>query len=417
MGTIKENKGMNRENIKPYKAVVVGGGASGLLLAIRLAEKFGSASVLLVERLDRVGKKLLSTGNGQCNLGNVDGDFKHYHGNGGEFCREIISRYTNSVKSVFLSLGVPFTVDGEKVYPLSKQASSVVDALRFKLDGLGVKTQTGVKITSVKKSGGIFTLTDENNFSYFAENVVLCVGGKSQKHLGTDGSSYSLLTGFGHRLTELYPSIVQLKVKDLLRIKGLKGLKQKVSAKAVLDGVEVAESYGDLMFTDYGLSGNVAFYLSSYLSGKNGGVIEVDFCPELSRSALYDVLKTKRENCPYLSGEYLLSGIMNTKISASVLRNERVGNLSLKIDAFDLSKVVDAIKNYKIEISGTMGFDSSQVTKGGISVDGFDSLTLESKLVDNLYAAGEVLDVDGDCGGYNLNWAFCSALAVADGIL
>lgn len=408
---------MNRENVNPYKVIIIGGGASGLVLAISLANKFQSDSVLLLEKLDRVGKKLLSTGNGRCNLSNTDNEFIHYHSENNGYFNEIINRYSSKVSEFFKTIGVPFSVEENKVYPLSKQASSVVDALRFKLESIGEIVRTSIRANSIKKQNNTFEVLCENGEKFYAQNVVVCVGGKAQKHLGTDGSSYSLLTGFNHTLTKLYPSIVQLKVKDLLRIKGLKGLKQKVSAKALVNGKPVAFTEGDLMFTEYGLSGNVAFYLSSYLSGKNGGAIEVDFCPELSKDELYSLLLAKQKDCGYLIGEYLLSGVMNLKISQSILRNEKIANLQGGVDSVDLSKVVSAVKNYRIDILDTMGFDNAQVTKGGIRVDDFNPTTLESKLVSGLYATGEVLDIDGDCGGYNLNWAFCSALAVSDSIL
>ncbi len=408
---------MNREKQTPFKAIIIGGGASGLMLSIALGKKFGGSNVLLIEKLDRVGKKLLSTGNGRCNLANVDNELVHYHSENNGYFNEIIKKYSSEVPKFFNELGVPLSVEDNKVYPLSKQASSVVDALRFKLESIGVTTLTGIRANRVKKSGEIFTVLCENGKEFYAQNVVVSVGGKSQKHLGTDGTSYSLLENFNHSLTKLYPSIVQLKVKDLFRIKGLKGLKQKVSAKAIVDGKVVAKTEGDIMFTDYGLSGNVAFYLSSYLAGKKNGVIEVDFCPELNSEELLSFLKQKQRDCYYLKAEYILSGIINLKISQSLLRNENAGNLQGDISSLNVSKVLSAVKNYKIEILDVLGFDGAQVTKGGIKVKDFNPLTLESKLEKGLYATGEVLDIDGDCGGYNLNWAFCSALAVSDSIL
>ncbi len=408
---------MNRENYSPFKAIIIGGGASGLALSIALGEKFGGSNVLLIEKLDRVGKKLLSTGNGRCNLANLDNELVHYHSENNGYFNEIIKKYSSEVPKFFKEIGVPLSVEDNKVYPLSKQASSVVDALRFKLESIGVIALTGIRANCVKKSGENFIVLCENGNEFYAQNVIVSVGGKSQKHLGTDGTSYSLLENFNHSLTKLYPSIVQLKVKDLHRIKGLKGLKQKVSAKAMVDGKVLAETEGDLMFTEYGLSGNAIFYLSSYLAGKKNCSIEVDFCPELSSEELFSILKQKQKDCYYLKAEYILSGIINLKISQSLLRNENAGNLQGDISSLNVSKVLNAVKNYKIEISETLGFDGAQVTKGGIKVKDFNPLTLESKFEKGLYATGEVLDIDGDCGGYNLNWAFCSALAVADSIL
>ena len=406
---------MNRENQGVFKAIIVGAGASGLALAVKLSLRFGGENIALIERLDRVGKKLLSTGNGQCNLTNVDCDFSHFHSENVGFYNNIITKYGKpSVYNFFESLGIPLTQDGDKVYPLSKQASSVLDALRFKISSLTTKCFLNEKIVDIKKQGELFYLYSESGKTYKSQNVIVAVGGNSQKHLGTDGSSYSLLENLGHKKTKLYPSIVQLKA-DVKRLKGLKGLKQKVTGLSILDGKVVAKSYGDIMFTDYGLSGNVAFYLSSYFAGKTNTFIEIDFCPELSEVELTKLIKNKQTNCSYLTVEHLLSGIMNTKIASAILRNSNV-NLDLTVDKINADKISKLIKTYRVEILGSLGFDGAQVTKGGIKVCDFDDITLQSKLIKNLYATGEVLDVDGDCGGYNLTWAFSSAFAVADAI-
>ncbi len=406
---------MNRENKGIFKAVIIGAGASGLALAIKLSLRFGGENVALVERLDRVGKKLLSTGNGQCNLTNLDSDLSHFHSEKSGFCDNIIKKYGNqSVYKFFENLGIPLIDDGDKVYPLSKQASSVLDALRFKISALNTQLFPNTKIINMKKQGELFTLYSESGETFKAHNVIVAVGGSSQKHLGTDGSSYNLLENFGHKKTKLYPSIVQLKA-GVKKLKGLRGLKQKVSARAIVGGKALAKYNGDIMFTDYGLSGNVAFYLSSYFAGKENTYIEIDFCPELSSEELSLVLKNKQKNCSYLTLEHYLSGIMNGKIASSLLKNSGFDILS-PVGSVNADEISSVIKNYRVDVLGSLGFDGAQVTKGGIKTTEFDDKTLQSNLVKNLYAAGEVLDVDGDCGGYNLTWAFSSAFAVADAI-
>ena len=171
-----------------------------------------------------------------------------------------------------------------------------MDALRFKISALKVKTILGEKVIDVSAQNSVFSIRFESGKTIRAESVVIAVGGSAQKHLGTDGSSYNLLEKFGHKRTKLYPSIVQLKA-DVIRLKGLKGLKQKVSATAIVGGKKVADTSGDIMFTDYGLSGNVAFYLSSYFAGCKDTAIEIDFCPELSVDELSYLLKKKQKNC------------------------------------------------------------------------------------------------------------------------
>ena len=407
---------MNRENHRIFKAIIIGAGASGLALAIKLSQKFGGENIALIERLDRVGKKLLTTGNGQCNLTNSNCKISDFHGKNIENIENILNKYgSNAVCSFFEDLGILLTCDGDKIYPLSKQASSVLDALRLKLSSLKTNLILNTKLIGLNRENGVYKITAESGEVYYSYNAIVAVGGSAQKHLGTDGSSYLLLEKLGHKKTDLYPSIVQLKA-DVKKLKGLKGLKQKVMATALLNGKSVATTGGEIMFTDFGLSGNVAFYLSSYFAGKSGMSIALDFCPELSHQQLFNALCKKQKNCNYLTAEYLLQGIMNNKIASAILKNSNI-DLSLPIDKVDVKAVTNLVKNYQISVLGTLGFDNAQVTKGGIELSGFNSQTLESKLSSGLYATGEVLDVDGNCGGYNLTWAFSSAFLVADAIL
>ncbi|MBR6737116.1 MAG: aminoacetone oxidase family FAD-binding enzyme [Clostridia bacterium] len=402
---------MNRENTKKYKYLIVGGGVSALALSVLLASKEGGESVAVLERLDRVGKKLLSTGNGQCNVLPLSNETSNYHGENPSFFNQILKKYGNSEITAFLkSLGVILTLDGDKYYPYSKQASSVLDAFRFKIESLGVNVFTGEKVTQITKENN-FKIVTESKSEYCSQNVIIATGGSAQKSFGTDGNGYNLLKSFGHTVTPIYPSIVQLKT-NLKQVKGLKGLKQKVNAKAVVNGKELASFYGDVMFTDYGVSGNATFYLSSYLYA--GGDMVIDFCPDISQLELTNILKEKQISCPYLTAEYLLSGIINNKIACAVLRNGGF-NLSGSISSLNAEKVALAIKNYVLSVNGTMGFENAQVTKGGVKTSEF-GLDMQSKLVSGLYATGEVLDVDGDCGGFNVKWALASALALYGGI-
>ncbi len=400
---------------KIFKAIIIGGGASGLTLAIELSKKYGGQNIGLVERLDRVGKKILSTGNGQCNFTNTDMNLSHYHSEVKDFCESAITKYSqNFVIDYFKNLGVLSIVEEEKVYPLSKQASSILDALRFKLQSLNTRIYLNSKIVKIKKDK-IFEVCIENGESLFSENVILSCGGKSGSHLGSDGSSYKLFEEFGHSLTKLTPTLVQLKT-ETSKIKGLKGLKQKCEVKLLEDNKVVKEVLGDVLFTDYGVSGNAIFSISSYVKYINSLLI-IDFCPQIPSKDLEKALLLKQKNCPYLTCEYLLGGIINTKIASSLLRNLNICNLNESIKDVDVKKIVFAIKNYELKIIGCLDFDMSQATRGGLNCNQFDKNTLQSKLVKGLYATGEVLDVVGDCGGYNLQWAFSSAFLVSESIL
>ena len=406
---------MNRENGGVYKAIIVGAGASGIVASIGLQSKFSNCKISLFEKLDRACKKLLVTGNGQCNLTNESVDVINFHSAQQGFCNHVIEKYGNKrIISFFENLGVPCVVDGGKVFPMSKQASSVVDALRFKLQSAGVELYSSTEIVSAKKVNGVFEVKDNNGKTYTAENLIISVGGQAQKHLGTDGRSYALLESFGHKKTKLFPSIVQLKC-DTQKIKGLKGLKQKAKLTAIVNGNSVKSFTGDLLFTEFGISGNSVFNLSPYLVDKQNALISVDFCPDITLEGLTSLIKRKQKDCSYLSGEYLLSGVMNNKIAFSVLKSLGY-NLNQNITKYNAENIASQVKNFTLKVTGGLGFDNAQVTKGGISTVDFDDKTMQSKLVKGLYAIGEVLDVDGDCGGYNLTWAFNTAFCVIDGI-
>ena len=404
---------MIRENLKVFKAIIIGAGASGLVASIELAKVFKGENIALIEKLNRVGKKILSTGNGQCNLSNISPLLDGYHSNVKGFYNYALNKYDAKSFTKFLNeLGILTTVEDDKIYPLSKQASSVLDGLRFKVESLNVNTFLDSRVEKITKDK-IFNVFLSNGEVLKGENVIVAVGGKSQSHLGTDGSSYELLTSFGHKLTKLYPSLVQLKT-DKNKIKGMKGLKLKANVKVVSNNIVIKERDGEVLFTDYGVSGNAIFYLSSYAVDKKCSLI-LDLVPSVDNEALTKFLIEKKANCPYLTLENFLSGIINNKIASAVIRNSGF-DLNMQVKCVDVKKIAEFIKNYSLDVVGSMGYDNSQVTKGGIAVSDFNDKTLESKIVKGLYATGEVLDVDGDCGGFNLQWAYSSARVVSDSL-
>ncbi len=398
---------MNRENFKVFKVIIIGGGMSGLVSATLLSKEFGGENIAVLERLNRVGKKILATGNGWCNLTNENLSPLNYHGENIEFANYAINNFNKeSLVGFFENLGVKLVKENNKYYPLSKQASSVLDALRFNLEYKKVNVFTEQKVVKIQKKNHFCILTESGD-KFYSENVIVAVGGKSSKHLGSDGSSYNLLTDFGHTLTKLYPSLVQLKC-DKQDVKGLKGLKAQVSLFAKTDKITSPKFNGELLFTDYGVSGNAVFSVSSYVAGQTDSKLYVDFCPSMNSFELQAFLDKKINNCPYLTCENLLSGIIPNKIAQRLFINNGI-SLESKVKDIKSSKIVGFIKNTEYKIIGDLGFDNSQVTHGGILTDKFDSKTMQSKLLKGLYAVGEVLDIDGDCGGYNLQWAYSSA--------
>ncbi|MBO4323449.1 MAG: aminoacetone oxidase family FAD-binding enzyme [Clostridia bacterium] len=393
-----------------YSIVIIGGGFSGLIAAEILSEKYG-AKVAVIERNDRVGKKILSTGNGRGNFTNEVLSEKNYHSLMGANTSYAIEKFGNkSIKDYFASLGVLSSSEEDKVYPSSFQASSLLDALRSKLAYNGGKEITGEKCLEVSLHDGKFFIKTSSG-EYSADKVVLSCGGKSGKQFGTDGTAYSLAAPFGHKVTKLYPSLVQIKTSTD-SIKGLKGIKQVARLKAYEGDKLLSESVGDILFTDYGVSGNAAFYLSSYITNKPNSRLIAEFLPEKTEKEIEDFL-VEKSRLGFVKAEDALLGVVNKQLGRAIMK--KIG-----ANAFDektAKKAAKEIKNFELKVLGTLGFDYSQVTRGGIEFNGVNERTFESKYVKGLYIIGEMLDVDGDCGGYNLQWAYSSARCAAEDLL
>ena len=400
---------------KIIKTAIIGGGAAGLFLANRLGLRKGG--ICLFERGERLGRKLSATGNGQGNLTNVYAEKTAYFSATDQTDKKaaLIRQYPpQSLISDMEKLGLLLTQEERgRVYPAGKQASSITDALRFSLPRLGVETRLFTQIVRLEKKDGLFALTAKNGDEteiYYAENVVLCTGGKAAKNFGTDGSAYALAQGFGHTVTPLYPSLVQLKTPTnaIKTWKGIRAGKVGVAAKWQENGEDKTHALvGDVIFTDYGVSGDAIFRISAFIADKiaDGVTLSIDFLPEFSAKRLYKALVDKRQNLPDLPQEELLCGMVNNQIGRAIMRQANG----------DMQKAVSLLKKFELPVTGSLGFDYAQVTKGGVPLNETDE-RLQSVFVNGLYFAGEILDVDGECGGFNLQWAYSSACAVADAI-
>lgn len=393
---------------KVYKTIVIGGGAGGLLSAVELLRgkgAFDGQDVLILERNERVGKKLIATGNGQGNLMNEKFGANYYYGDA-KFINDFIANAEEiNLKKYLEGLGIYQTVakDG-KMYPLSKQASAVLDIIRAYLEHKNCTILTGKKVTKVLKGKRIFEVFVGNE-KFYAQTVIFATGGSAGKQFGTDGSAYSLVESLGHKKTEVYPSLVQLKT-DNTKIKGLKGLKETARVTSFCGQKPLMTAEGDLLFTDFGVSGSTIFSLSASVADKKGAYLIVEFLPSLSFSQVEKIVR-ERQNKPYVKKEDLLCGILNKRIGQQVLKSA---------NSDSATDIAYAIKNFKLSITGSLDFSYAQVTRGGIKTDKVDSKTYQSKLVEGLYLVGEVLNVDGDCGGYNLTFAFVSGITAAKSI-
>ena len=387
---------------------IIGGGASGMAAALAAAENPGN-QVIMIERQARVGRKLQATGNGRCNLSNLHAGSQGYHGENPRFSDYAIDRFPPEETLIwFQNLGL-FTVaePSGRVYPYSDQANSVVDVLRFALEKPNITQKLGFEVEKVKKTGAGFRLEGSAE-TVECDKLIIACGGLAGTKLGGTMSGYKFLRGMGHKCTKLRPTLVQLK-SGWSGVQGLKGVRCNCHAAIYHNGQLHSEGAGELQFTEYGISGPVIFEISRDVCQEKGEwVCRLDFLPEISAEALASELQ-RRRNTPLPASE-LLTGILHNRLgrvlsqSAGISQNRKVAELT----DYDIQQAVRAVKNFEIGLTEPMGMDSAQVTAGGIFTKEFDDRTMESRIVPGLYACGEVLDIDGDCGGYNLQWAWSS---------
>jgi len=390
------------------QVAVIGGGASGMTAALTAAEDSGN-QVLLIEKQPRVGKKLLATGNGRCNLTNLNASAAHYHGTHPEFVQPALDRFPpETVLDYFYRLGLVCSRQyGGRVYPLSGSAASVLDVLRYALDSRHVTVLTDRAVTRICRKNHGFTIeTGEETFR--ADTLIVACGGLAGGRNGGAPDGYDLLKSLGHHCTGLYPALVPLRT-DTDYPRSLKGIRSDARLRLIRNGTLLAEGKGELQFVEKGISGPAAFDISRAAS-VNGGTVHIDFLGDLTVPALLALLVQRRTASPELEASALFSGIVHSRIG-TVLVKAAGFRPSAPLRDFtdrDLQRLAETAKDFTLPVRGTESFDAAQVTAGGISTAEFFPQTLESRLVPGLYACGEVLDIDGDCGGYNLQWAWAS---------
>ena len=389
---------------------VIGGGASGMIAAIT-ARKSGK-EVVVLERKDRILKKVLITGNGRCNITNVNADISNYFGKNISSVENILNSFNpQDTMDFFNGLGIICNEENRgKVYPLSGQASSVVDALRFEAERLGVRIETEFYVRKIEKEGFKFKIYSEERKKIEAGRVVIAAGGQSYPELGSNGSGFELAKELGHSVTKLSPSIVQLK-SEKHQVKGLQGIKTDVAVTAYGDNKKICTYDGELLFTDYGISGNVVFNISFVMPLYKNVEFEIDFMEKFDYNELYEILKERKKMMSHLTMENYFNGMINKKLGQFLSKVSGIEKLSKPVKDLndsEIRKLCTVLKKYRIKILDTTGFKNAQVTAGGVSLDEVNSETLESKIVKGLYFSGEVLDVYGECGGFNLQWAWAS---------
>jgi len=394
--------------------LVIGGGASGIIAAISALRS--GAKVTLVERNSRLGKKVLVTGNGRCNITNTKITSENYHGKNPRFVNDVFAHFDNkNTLEFFENLGIVTKVEENgRVFPISGQASSVVDVLTHYLKDLGCNFLYDTKVSDLKKVGDSFKVSIEDKSTLNFNKVIIACGGKSVPALGSDGSGYDLATNLGHEITTIWPALVQVKLKDDF-FEEIKGVKIDGSASLIIDGKVVKKEIGEILFTHYGLSGPVILKFSreikeNILSGEKV-MISLALLQEFDFEKLDKFLMERFNNLSKKALKTSFLGFIQKRLIPHLLKNAGIINIDKKcaeISAKERKAIVNTLLDWEFEVQDTNGFKNSQVTAGGVKTDEVNSKTLESKKVEGLYFCGEVLDIDGDSGGYNLQFAWSS---------
>lgn len=396
------------------RVAIIGGGASGLVAAISAARN--NADVTIYEKMDRVGKKILATGNGRCNLTNKNISILNYHGKSPEYVKKIFEFFgVEKTLSFFEELGIyPYIDDSGNVYPNSLQSSSVLDVLRIEIDRLGVKEIKNCEIIELRKNKETFTIIDNNKKKYIADSVIVSCGGKASPQLGSNGSGYKLVEKFNHNIVDPFPALVQLKLKSDF-LKRLKGVKFEGKIKVIANNKTIREDTGEILFTDYGVSGIPVLQISRMTIEKFITNIEtyviIDMFTKFEKYELFELIENRIRHMKNKTIEESFIGLINKRLIPVILKEAHIKDIKEKcinLNKKEIYQIVDILKSWKFKVTGYNSWQQAQATAGGIETSYIDSTTLESKKVKGLYIAGEILDIDGDCGGYNLQWAWSS---------
>ena len=393
------------------KILILGGGASGMMAALSAASEPHN-TVTLLERQGRVGKKLMATGNGRCNLTNTRLTPANYHSADPAFVLPALSAFgVEKTLDFFHALGLlTVTEDSGRVYPLSDQANSVVDVLRFALEARSVSVVCGCDVIEVRKKARGWQATAATGETYFGDKLIVSCGGCAGKKIGGTRSGYYLLSQLGHSCTELLPALTQIKT-DTDYVRSLKGVRADCLLRLKIGGQLAAQSEGELQFTEFGISGPVSFEVSRAASvGGGEQTVLLNFLRHYSPEQVFELLRAKCAAFPNLPCEELLAGIVQARLGKVIVKRAGLDADAPLSGVSDdaLHSVTALLQSFSLRVEGVMGMDSAQVTVGGVPTSEFDPQTLESRLAPGVFATGEVLDIDGDCGGFNLQWAWSS---------
>jgi predicted Rossmann fold flavoprotein len=397
-----------------YDVMIIGAGASGLMAAITAARS--GSSVLMLERKEKAGKKILATGNGKCNFTNLVQKPECYRSNDSTFAMKVLSCFDVQKTLLFFEeLGIyPKERDGY-YYPNSEQAASVQQVLLLECERLGVIIRCNEQVTEIAQPEYTITTvaSDKKQYRYQGKKLILAAGGCASPQLGSDGSGYQLSKALGHTVIRPLPALVQLKSPNK-SCKTVSGVRTIAKVTAIADGKHLSVETGEIIFTDYGISGIPVFQVSRFIAkaldeGRKTW-LKLDFLKDIKEEELMLLLKKRIGHNPGLTYEEMLIGLMNHKLNFILIKEagsdptRKVSHISEK----ELEALIHQMKEFKLLINATNSFEQAQVCAGGVSTGEIIPDSMESLLHKGLYFAGELVDVDGTCGGYNLQWAWSS---------
>lgn len=400
--------------------LIVGAGPSGLMAGIYLKEEAlktnKQINVTIIEKNDRVGKKILSTGNGKCNYSNINVNPKYF--NNSNFVGPILESFSSfSLQEWFFNKGLISKVDSEgRVYPITENASSVLDVLRMLIKKYNIKVVNSFNVKNIKRVNNQYSASDGKE-SLKGDIIILSTGGEAAPVLGSTGEGFKILSEHGIKITKRYPGLVGLKtLKE--DVKGLSGLRIKGLVKVFKQSDLIYEESGEIQFKDDGISGIVIMNIASKIARYKDYKLVVDFLPTLSKENLRNYFSLKQKEFGGFDLSNLLIGLVPNILGIKILKDADL-NTSINIDNLkekDIDKIITLLKDYQINYTNSYGFDRAQVTVGGVDLSEVNE-SLELLKLPNVYLCGEILDIDGMCGGHNLHFAFASGAFVAKQIL
>ena len=391
------------------EVAVVGGGASGLIAALTAAEVPGR-HVLLLERQQRIGRKLLATGNGRCNLTNRDASPADYFGTDPSFAAYALSSFRSvDTQRFFAHLGLLTTTEPDgRIYPLSDSSNSVLDVLRFGLDRDGVELRCSFPVEEIQPDRRGYTLRSGTERIH-ADAVILACGGAAGAKLGGVTDGYRLAKSLGHRRSSLYPSLTRI-LTDPEYPRSLKGIRVQASLNLTRQGTSLAHSSGEVQFTETGISGPAGFDLSRTVSfGGDNLLLHLQLLP-FDKDTVFNLVKARQKQFPDLEASELFTGMLHNRLGRVVVKAAGISAAAplASLSEADLHRAAGQCTDFCLPVRGVDGFDAAQVTAGGLLTEDFDPKTMQSRIHPGLFACGELLDIDGPCGGYNLQWAWAS---------